>query len=50
MKVLVVYFSKSGNTAKLAQNIAMGVEAGGAEAVIKTTNDVVKDDFLNAHL
>lgn len=48
MKVLVLYFSKGGNTAKLAQNIARGVEAGGAEAVIKTTADVTRDDFLEA--
>jgi len=48
MKVLVLYFSKGGNTAKLAKNIAKGVEAGGAEAVVKTTEDVTKDDFLNA--
>lgn len=48
MKVLILYFSKGGNTAKLAKNIATGVEAGGAEAVIKTTDDVTKDDFLDA--
>lgn len=48
MQVLVLYFSKGGNTAKLAENIARGVEAGGAEAVIKTTTEVTKDDFLNA--
>ena len=48
MKVLVLYFSKGGNTAKLAKNIAKGVEAGGAEAVLKTTDDITKDDFLNA--
>jgi NAD(P)H dehydrogenase (quinone) len=48
MKVLVLYFSKGGNTAKLAKDIAKGVEAGGGEALIKTTADVTKDDFLNA--
>ena len=48
MKVLVLYFSKGGNTAKLAKNIAAGVEAGGGEAVLKNTDDVKKDDFLNA--
>ena len=48
MKVLVLYFSKGGNTAKLAKNIAAGVEAGGAEVVLKSTADVTKDDFLNA--
>ncbi|KPJ98557.1 MAG: flavodoxin [Desulfobacterales bacterium SG8_35] len=48
MKVLVLYFSKGGNTAELAQKIAKGVAAGGAEAVLKTTADVRKDDFLDA--
>jgi NAD(P)H dehydrogenase (quinone) len=48
MQVLVLYFSKGGNTAKLARNIAEGVEAGGAEAVIKKTSEVTTDDFLNA--
>lgn len=48
MKVLVLYFSKGGNTAKLAENIARGVEAGGGEAVIRTTADVTRDDFLEA--
>jgi len=48
MQVLVLYFSKGGNTAKLADNIARGVEAGGAEAVVKNTAEVTKDDFLNS--
>jgi NAD(P)H dehydrogenase (quinone) len=48
MQVLVLYFSKGGNTAMLAGNIAKGVEAGGAEAVVKTTAEVTKDDFLNS--
>jgi len=48
MKVLILYFTKGGNTAKLAENIARGVEAGGVEAVVRTTDAVTKDDFLNA--
>ncbi len=48
MKVLVLYYSKGGNTAKLARNIAEGIEAAGAEAVIKTTAEVTTDDFLEA--
>ena len=47
MQVLVLYFSKGGNTAKLARKIAEGVEAGGAVAVVKNTAEVTKDDFLN---
>ena len=48
MQVLVLYFSKGGNTAKLADNIARGAAAGGAEAVVRTTAEVNRDDFLNA--
>ena len=48
MQVLVLYFSKGGNTAKLADNIARGAAAGGAEAVVRTTAEVSRDDFLNA--
>ena len=48
MQVLVLYYSKGGNTAKLADNIAQGVKDGGAEAVVKTTAEVTTDDFLNS--
>jgi len=48
MKVLILYFSKGGNTAKLAKEIARGVEAGSAEAVLRTTGEVTRDDFLDA--
>jgi NAD(P)H dehydrogenase (quinone) len=48
MQVLVLYHSRGGNTRKLAQNIARGVEAGGAEPLVKTTVEVTKDDFLSA--
>ena len=47
MQVLVLYYSKGGNTAKLARNIAEGVEAGGAEALVKNTSEVTMDDFKN---
>ena len=47
MKVLVLYYSKSGNTAKLADCIAEGVNSvEGAEAVVRSTSEVTKDDFL----
>jgi NAD(P)H dehydrogenase (quinone) len=48
MNVLVLYFSKGGNTRKLAEKIAEGVEAGGAAAVIRSTAEVTKEDFLDA--
>lgn len=48
MKILVLYYSRTGNTEKLAQAIAKGVESvEGAQAVMKSTADVTKDDFLD---
>ena len=49
MQVLVLYFSKSGNTRRLAEAIAKGVEeVEGVRAVLKKTEDVTKEDFQNA--
>ena len=48
MQILVLYYSKTGNTKKLAQAVAEGVEqVQGAQAVLKSTAEVNKDDFLN---
>ena len=50
MKVLVMYFSRGGNTKKLAEQIAAGVKAvSGVECDVKSVADVTKDDFLNAN-
>ncbi len=49
MQVLVLYFSKGGNTKKLAEQIAQGVEqVDGVTAVLKHTREVTKDDFLTS--
>ena len=49
MNVLVLYYSKGGNTRKLAEAIAKGVgQVDGVEAVLRHTRDVVKDDFVAA--
>ncbi|NNK84472.1 MAG: flavodoxin family protein [Desulfobacterales bacterium] len=49
MKILVLYFSKGGNTRRLAEAIVQGVNAiAGTEAVLKKTDQVTKDDFLEA--
>ena len=48
MNILVLYFSKGGNTRRLAEAIAEGVsEVDGVKAVLKKTADVTKDDFLD---
>jgi NAD(P)H dehydrogenase (quinone) len=47
MQVLILYFSKGGNTRKLAEAIAKGIEqVDGAKALLKRTDQVTKDDFV----
>jgi len=47
MQVLILYFSKGGNTRKLAEAIAKGVEQiDGAKALLRRTDEVTKDDFV----
>ncbi|MCD4717478.1 MAG: NAD(P)H-dependent oxidoreductase, partial [Desulfobacterales bacterium] len=47
MQILILYFSKGGNTKKLAEAIARGVEAvEGVDTVLRRTDEVTKDDFL----
>jgi len=47
MQILVLYYSKGGNTRKLAEKIAEGVEqAEGVKALLKGTDEVSQDDFL----
>ncbi len=48
MQVLVLYYSKSGHTKKLAEEIVKGVESVGAKALLRDTESVSKDDFINA--
>ncbi len=48
MQVLILYYSKGGNTKKLAEEIAKGVESTGVKAVLKSTSEVTKDDFLDS--
>lgn len=49
MQILVLYFSKGGNTKKLAEKLAQGVEeAGGVRALLRHTDQVTKDDFVES--
>ncbi len=48
MQVLVLYYSRSGNTKKLAEAVAEGVVSTGAEVVLRSTEEVTKDDFVSA--
>jgi NAD(P)H dehydrogenase (quinone) len=50
MQILILYFSRGGNTKKLAERIAQGVEGvEGVSALLKRTNEVTREDFLNSH-
>lgn len=49
MQVLVLYYSKGGNTRKLAEQIAEGIKSvSGAQALLKSTQEVTKEDFVNS--
>jgi NAD(P)H dehydrogenase (quinone) len=49
MQILILYFSKGGNTKKLAEKIAQGVEEVlGARAHLRNTDEVTKDDFVES--
>ena len=49
MQVLVLYFSKGGNTRRLAEFIADGIRSvDGVAPVLKTTAEVTKEDFVGA--
>jgi len=48
MKVLVAYYSKTGNTKKLAEEIGKGVKEAGVDCVIKLVSDVTKEDLISS--
>jgi len=49
MQVLVMYYSKTGNTKKLAEEIAKGVrEVEGVDCRLKAADEVVEDDFTSS--
>lgn len=49
MYVLVLYYSKSGNTRKFAEIVAEGVKSvSGVDVVMKSTQEVTKEDFVNS--
>ena len=47
MAILVVYWTGTGNTEVMAQNIYDGILAAGVEADLKQIDDVLADDILN---
>jgi len=49
VQVLVMYYSRTGNTRKLAEAVAKGVrEVEGVTCVLRPASEVTKDDFLSS--
>ncbi|MGZ3495811.1 MAG: flavodoxin family protein [Thermodesulfobacteriota bacterium] len=49
MQILILYYSKGGNTRKVAERIAEGIESiSGVKALLKSTQEVEKDDFVDS--
>jgi NAD(P)H dehydrogenase (quinone) len=49
MQVLILYYSKGGNTKKMAESIAEGVQSvPNVQPLLKSTQEVTKDDFVNS--
>jgi len=46
-RVLVVYYSRSGNTKRMAEVIAKGVAGGGVDVDLLPVGDVTPDDLLD---
>jgi len=47
-KVLIVYHSRSGNVAKMAQALAEGAKEGGADVVVKEVDEATLEDLAAA--
>lgn len=45
-KVLIIYYSRTGNTKKMAELIGEGVKKEGGEALVKDVKDVLVDELL----
>ena len=45
-KILVVYYSRSGNTEKMAKLIAEGIQAEGVDVVVKRVQETSVDELL----
>ncbi|MFB3924617.1 MAG: flavodoxin family protein [Syntrophales bacterium] len=49
MQVLIMYYSRTGNTRKLAEAIARGVrEVEGVRCIVKQASDIMKDDLVQS--
>ena len=50
MQILVLYYSRGGNTRKLAEAVSQGVESvDGVHCLLRSTDDVKKEDFIESN-
>jgi NAD(P)H dehydrogenase (quinone) len=47
-KVLVIYYSRTGNTAKMAEAVAAGAKTSGVEVIVRKVGDVGLEELKNA--
>jgi len=47
-RVLVIYYSRTGNTEKMAKSVAEGARSGGAEVTVKRVEETGLDDLLGS--
>lgn len=47
LTILIAYYSKGGNTRKMAEAVAEGVSSGGADPIIRSVEEVTKEDMLS---
>jgi len=43
--VLIIYYTRTGNTEKMARHVEQGVKAAGGDAVVKSVSDATIDDL-----
>ncbi len=49
MQVLVLYYSRTGNTRKLARAVGEGVESvEGVSCLLRSTEEVTREDFVDS--
>jgi NAD(P)H dehydrogenase (quinone) len=49
VQVLVMYYSRSGNTKKLGEEVAKGVkQVDGVGSMLKSVSEITKDDFIKS--
>ena len=48
VKILIVYYSKTGNTKKMAEFVGDGAKSEGVEVALKSVDQATPEDMLNA--